>query len=370
MKDQLIPGSPIDPADIAELECVRTGMLTMGKFTELFEHEFAATVGAKHAVMVNSGSSANLLALSVLKTLVPSIRTVGVPAVTWSTTLAPVVQLGLTPVLLDVSTATLVVDKQLPPVDALMNVHLLGQLSPATAPYVIEDCCEALGTRNDGMHVGTQDDMGTFSFYFAHHLTTIEGGMVVTNNDDYYEELLMQRAHGWIRDLPESRQQYWADRYPEIDPRFLFPTLGYNLRPIEIQAELGLRQLKHLARWHRRRSEIAAVYQEAVGPEFIPYQITPRSTHSWFAFPLVLREGGTDARKKLTHAFRIADIPTRPIVGGNLAAHPFMERFGIRNTDPLDNARHVQRHGLYLPISQLFSDSQVNLIADAIRHWR
>lgn len=372
MAEKLFQGTPIGASTVRDLECVRTGMLTMGRFTREFEESFAATVGSKYAVMVNSGSSANLLAVSVFKQAFPRITRIGVPAVTWSTTLAPLVQLGLTPILLDVDLETLCcVRPSIDAVDGLFNVHLLGNPSPVYREFMIEDCCESLGTRNnEDKHVGNRGQFGTYSFYFAHHLTTIEGGMVTTNDEGLYEELVMQRAHGWIRDLPAERQEYYRKKYPDIDDRFLFPTLGYNLRPTEIQAELGLRQLKYLPEWQLRRFEIAMKFRDAADASgrFLPYRCN-RGVHSWFAYPLVLRDGGVAARKRLQEYFKLAEVPSRPIVGGNLAAQPFMQRFGIQNKQPLDNAEHVQRHGLYVPISQMLDDDQVMRTTDAIGSW-
>jgi CDP-6-deoxy-D-xylo-4-hexulose-3-dehydrase len=381
MKDQLVPQPPFGPETLRELECIKSGELSMGRFVKAFETEFAKYLGVGYAVMVNSGSSANLLAVSVLKTLDPRIKTVGIPAVNWSTSIAPVVQLGLTPILLDVNPRTLVVGDADPmtQLDVMFNVHLLGQPStPSYGPgrrprYQIDDCCEALGTHvaqgSFSAMAGAQlCDMGTFSFFYSHHLVTIEGGMITTNSDALYEELVMQRAHGWTRDLPAARRQAWEQENPEIDPRFLFPTLGYNVRPMEIQGELGLLQLPQLEAWHARRVAIATQLRQAVPAGFLPYDLNP-GRHSWFAFPLVLEAGGVARRKLLVNHFQMADIATRPIVAGNLAAQPFMQRFGIRNLSCLPHARHVQTHGIYLAISPFMTDAAVENVCQTLSAW-
>ena len=380
MKDQLVPSPPFGPETLQQLECIRTGELSMGRFVQMFETEFAKYVGTKYAVMVNSGSSANLLAVSVLKTLYPEIQTVGIPAVNWSTTIAPVVQLGLTPILLDVMPDTLVLSHAAPRCDVLFNCHLLGQppvVEPTNCRFLLEDCCEALGTHygepssrsgTAGNHVGTNCDMGTFSFFYSHHLVTIEGGMIVTDSSKLCEELRMQRAHGWTRDLPPERQKYWSERSPHIDPRFLFPTLGYNVRPMEIQGELGLKQLPLIEEWHTRRFNIATQLRQATPNGFLPYRVNT-GRHSWFAYPLVLTDGGAARRSQLVNHFKLAEIATRPIVAGNLAAQPFMQRFGIRNLDPLPVADHIQRHGIYLAISPFMSDDAVTRTCDALAAW-
>lgn len=372
MNNNLIPTAPFSSNDIASLECIRTGQLSMGRFTRQLEQEFAAHVGTKYAVMVNSGSSANLLALSALKTLHPEIKTVGLPAVTWSTTLAPIVQLGLTPVFLDVQLDTLTLGDKYYGCDVLFNVHLLGQPSPALTnmtSFVLEDCCESLGTHyNGGSHVGTKCTAGTFSFFYSHQMVTIEGGMVVTSSEDYYEELLMQRAHGWIRDLPEHRRAYWQQRHPDIDSRFLFPSLGYNMRPTEINAELGLRQLPYLEEWHNRRLDIAIRMRQATTDGFLPYRINP-GRHSWFAYPLLLERGGLERRARLVKHFEMADIPTRPIVAGDLTSQPFMAKYGLQCIKPLNNSRYIQHNGIYLAISPFMTDEYVTRVCDAIAAW-
>lgn len=385
MKDQLVPHPPFGPETLQQLECIRTGELSMGRFVKAFETEFAKYVGTKYAVMVNSGSSANLLMVSVLKTLNPDIRTVGIPAVNWSTSIAPVVQLGLTPVLLDVDRRTLVLPfhgLDCHDVDVLFNCHLLGQPSHVYSPrhrFLLEDCCEALGSHyspggggtgefGTGRHVGSACDMASFSFFYSHHLVTIEGGMITTSSDAIYEELVMQRAHGWIRDLPQDRQEFWTSRNPQIDPRFLFPTLGFNVRPMEIQGELGLRQLPHVEGWQAKRFEIATRLRQATPDGFVPYKLC-EGRHSWFAYPLVLEEGGTERRRRLSRHFQLAEIATRPIVAGNLAAQPFMQRFGIRNLSPLPEAHHVQQHGIYLAISPFMSDAAVQHVCDTLAAW-
>lgn len=381
MKDQLVPNPPFGPETLQQLECIRSGELSMGRFVKAFETEFAKYVGTRYAVMVNSGSSANLLSISALKTLHPEIETVGIPAVNWSTTIAPVVQLGLKPILLDVDLSTLVLRQHVDErCDVLFNCHLLGQppqVDTGTFKYVIEDCCEALGTHygpagrdtfGTGRHVGSDCDMGTFSFFYSHHLVTIEGGMVTTNSPELYEELVMQRAHGWIRDLGAERMKFWADRHPELDPRFLFPTLGYNVRPMEIQGELGLKQLPFVEEWQTRRFNIATQIRQATPDGFLRYKIG-EGRHSWFAYPLVLAEGGVARRQALVNHFQLAEIATRPIVAGNLAMQPFMQRFGIRNLAPLTNARHVQQHGIYLAISPFMPLAAVSNVCETLSAW-
>ena len=251
----------------AEFDAARSvldsGQLTMGARCRAFERAFARFIGVEHAVMVNSGSSANLLVMFALANpLVPAKgfpgrilpnREVIVPALTWSTTIWPVLQIGATPVFVDCDPRTL----QMRPEDieaaitektsAIVVVHVLGgavdmssveQIARRHGLWLFEDTCESLGVAWSGKMVGSFGHLASFSFYFSHHITTIEGGMITTNDGELANLLRAMRAHGWIRQM-DGREQI-AARYPDIDPRFLFLTTGFNLRPIEINAAIGL----------------------------------------------------------------------------------------------------------------------------------
>src|SRR5207249_440163 len=204
--------------------------------------------GSRFAVMVNSGSSANLLALSVLTNRanpdhIESGSEVITPAVTWATTVYPIANVGCTPVLVDVDPRTFnIIPEQAekaigPKTKAIVPVHLLGspcqierirKIADTNDLYVIEDACESTGAEFQGKKVGRFGDMGTFSFFLSHHISTIEGGMIVTNDDALFENLKAMRAFGWVRDLQDKKK--YASANKRIDPRFLFVTSGYNLR--------------------------------------------------------------------------------------------------------------------------------------------
>ncbi|MCH7929865.1 MAG: DegT/DnrJ/EryC1/StrS family aminotransferase, partial [Proteobacteria bacterium] len=239
-----------------------------------FEEAFSALLGAEHAVMVNSGSSANLLAMSALTNPQRSNRlhtgdSVAVPAVCWSTSLWPIIQMGLRPVLVDIDPETL--NLSIPDferaisergIKAIMMVHTLGNstelgefldLVERHGLFLIEDTCESLGSTIDGKYLGTIGDFGTFSFYFSHHMTTIEGGMVLAKTTEDVDLLRALRSHGWSRE--QSRRSEMELENPDIDPRFLFVIVGYNLRPMEIQAAFGLEQLSRLSTMNESRRE-------------------------------------------------------------------------------------------------------------------
>ena len=236
------------------VEAMVTTWVTMGKRVRAFEEAFAAWIGTRHAVMVNSGSSANLVGLAAL-VHTGRLRLgdeVLVPAVAWSTSLFPVAQCGLRPVLVDVDPDTLCVDVGLaaeaigPRTRGAIGVHLLGQPADVAGLQdldlvVLEDACAAHGAQVAGRRCGGLGAVGTFSFFFSHHITTVEGGMIVTDDHAVAEAARALRAHGWIRELDERDAH--AAAHPEIDPRFLFTAAGWNLRPTEMAGAFGLRQL-------------------------------------------------------------------------------------------------------------------------------
>lgn len=341
--------------------------VTMGAQVKEFEARFARYVGVQHAVMVNSGSSANLLALSVLSNsaVQQGLRSgdeVIVPAVTWSTTIAPILQQGCVPVLVDVDPATL----NLRPEDlaaavsertrAIMPVHLLGNpvdMGPLMSfarergLKVVEDTCESLGSSIDGRVVGSFGDFGTFSFYFSHHITTIEGGMLVTNDAHLADLARSVRAHGWTRDMTTRSEFEKAN--PWVDPRFLFVNLGYNLRPMELQAAFGLVQLDRLEEFNESRRANARYLLDRMRPladdlTFVTEQRGGRST--WFGFTVMASSGGV--RRRLAAYLESQGIATRPIVAGNLALQPAFRDNPHRTVGHLAGATRVGEQGLFI----------------------
>jgi CDP-6-deoxy-D-xylo-4-hexulose-3-dehydrase len=349
------------------LECLLDQQVTMGSRVREFERNFADFMGSRHAIMVNSGSSANLLAMSVLASdriphgLRPGDEVI-VPAVTWATTIAPVLQLGCVPVLVDIDEDTLnlrpqdLADAISPRTRAIFPVHLLG--NPIDMPalmdvaaehdlFVIEDTCESLGSTIAGRKVGSFGQFGTFSFYFSHHITTIEGGMLVTDDDDLADLARSMRAHGWTRDMTNRDELEAAS--PWIDPRFLFVNLGYNLRPTELQAAFGLVQLRRLEEFNEQRHTNAQYLVQALSDladelRFVTEQEGGRST--WFGFTVMTRDGET--RRALSSFLESRKIATRPIVAGNLAVQPAFRDNPHRTVGTLVNATSVGERGLFI----------------------
>lgn len=370
------------------LDALLTQNVTMGSRVLEFERAFAEMMGSRHAIMVNSGSSANLLAVSVLAQAVLDGHLkqgdeIIVPAVTWSTTIAPILQLGCVPVFVDIDEDTLnmrpeSIDQAMSDrTRAVMPVHLLGnpvdmdpliERARANDLWVIEDTCESLGTEISGRKVGSFGHFGTFSFYFSHHITTIEGGMVVTDDDELNDLARSLRAHGWSRDM-STREQLEADS-PGIDPRFLFVNVGYNLRPMETQAAFGLVQLRRLAEFNDARRDNATALSEALHPysdrlRLINEQEGGRST--WFGFSVIT--DSAEERVKLRDHLEARSIATRPIVAGNLALQPAFKNQPHRVVGDLAVATRVGERGLFIGNHPSLTSSQIDHVITAFRDF-
>jgi CDP-4-dehydro-6-deoxyglucose reductase, E1 len=378
------------------ISCMATllsGQLTMGEKVRQFEREFAAWCGARHAVMVNSGSSANLLALSVLtnplrRAHLKAGDKVAVPAVCWSTSLWPVLQTGLVPVLVDVDPRTL--NLSMPALraalarhdlKAVLMVHVLGNstelpellaLAEERGLVLVEDTCESLGSTFDGRMLGTLGSFGTFSFYFSHHMTTIEGGMVLAATDEDYDLLKCLRAHGWSRE--QSNRVELERAHAHIDPRFLFVNVGYNLRPMEIQAAFGLEQLKRLADMNRERranvERIRAAFARHPrwrGQLHFP-AATSRLDPCWFGFPFLVDAALDFDYRRFTASLLQQGVDTRPIVSGNMALQPAVRHFNVElGMGPFAGAQAIHDRGLFIGChARALADATIGRLVDLI----
>lgn len=380
----------------AAIDVLRSGFVTMGSKCLEFEAAFAEYMGVKNAVFVNSGSSANLLAFFALanadcpslkfghKRLLPGSEVI-VPAVTWSTTIWPIVQAGGVPVLVDSDPNTLqmkpesvrraISDKTVGicPVHVLGNAVEMGDIlsiAKECGLWVMEDTCEALGTRYDGKFVGTIGDIGTFSFFFSHHITTIEGGMVVTDNDDLAELLRCQRAHGWTRHL-KNRKEVEA-QFPAIDPRFLFINTGFNVRPTELNAAFGLHQIQKLSNFNQRRVEIAQRWIEDFSHliesgAMVPMRATAKTDATWFGFPVLCESA--ELRKNLQAYLESKGIETRPVICGNLARQPAFKRVPHRIAGELAGADAVMDRGLFWGSHPLMTDAEIEYVSRTVKSF-
>ena len=360
--------------------------VTMGKKVKLFEDSFAKYNGVKYAVMVNSGSSANLLALSVLSH--PEVKKIQrgdeiiTPAVTWATTVYPIVNVGAKPVFVDVDIETYTIDTKLiesaisKKTSALMPVHLLGnpcdmnKLSDLTKNHdlvMIEDTCEAHGAEFGGKKVGSFGDMSTFSFFMSHHITTIEGGMLLTNNEQFYELAKSMRAFGWTRDLKNKKK--FIKENKGIDERFLFVNLGFNLRPTELQGAFGIHQIKKLDKFIKIRKDNAKYLNKRFSGLddifFIPKEI-PGTKHSYFCYPLTIKENVSFNRAELVKFLEKRNIETRPIMAGNMVEQPVTRSLDYKVHKTLKNSELIMKNGFFVGNHQDIEKPQREYVADSI----
>jgi CDP-6-deoxy-D-xylo-4-hexulose-3-dehydrase len=350
------------------------GQLTMGPCVKEFESEFSKFIDAPHSVMVNSGSSSNLLAWSAItnparKRHLKLGSKVAVPAVCWSTSLWPIVQTGLVPVLVDVDPRTLNMSMssfklslRKHNIKAVMMVHVLGNstemgellnLVKENDLILVEDTCESLGSKYRGRYLGTLGDFGTFSFYFSHHMTTIEGGMIVVRSKEDYDLLKCLRTHGWSRE--QSNKEELESKHKNIDSRFLFINMGYNLRPMEIQAAFGLEQIKRLEIMNANRCENVKKLKRS----FIKHSLwknqlqfplpTKDLDPCWFGFPFLIKQELKGGRKKFTRDLLKRGIDTRPIISGNMALQPAVKIFNVDlSMGPFKGAQLIHERGFFV----------------------
>ncbi len=351
----------------AVVECMRSTQVTSGEKVRAFEKAFMSG-----AVACNSGSSANLLAISALVSTgrLNAGDEVIVSALSWSTTVWPLIQHGLVPVFVDCD-RTLCIS---PPdvraamtgkTRAVMPVHVYGtpcdmdeiqKICRDARLVLIEDCCEALGAEYEGRPVGTFGDVATFSFYYSHHITTMEGGIAVTLDRDLAETMRIQRAHGWVRDCENPER--WTKEHPGFDPKFLFVDIGYNLRMTEPQAAMGLCQLPKLKGIVERRRENLKRYHEAL--PWLPAQIH-RPGSSCFGFNFFVED-----RDRVAKGLNAAGIETRPIIAGNLARQPALKRYPHRVFGTLMNADQVLDHGLSVGCHQGVTEEDIGRVAKTL----
>lgn len=352
---------------IAAVDVLLSTKVTMGPKVKGFEREYAVKFGYSHSVMNNSGSSANLLAVAAaanpaFKGHLKSGDEVIVPALSWSTTVWPLIQCNLVPVVVDIDPNTLNIDPDEveraigPKTRGIMPVHVYGNPCDMSALtdicrrhdlMLIEDCCEAMGAWYDGVPVGKFGLVGTFSFYFSHHITTLEGGMCVTEDFEFAEVMRSLRAHGWTREL-EDRERY-LKQYPDIDPRFLFINVGYNLRATELQGAFGSVQLPKLDTFVETRRENTEAWRKDLKrwDEFFLFQeYTPKAISSCFGFPMTLKDDAPFTVREFMAYLNAVSIETRPIIAGNIAVQPALKLYPHRVSGDLKNSTRVMVGGV------------------------
>lgn len=382
---------PFDEDEVTDaIDSLLTTYVTMGTKVRNFERLWAEYIGMKDSVMVNSGSSANLIALSALssRSLDNRIKKgteIITPALTWSTSVFPIINIGCIPKLIDVNKSEFIIDIETikeaisPNTSAIMPVHLLGNpvdmhaimdLAEDHKLWVIEDCCEAHGAAIGDRKIGSFGHVSTFSFFYSHHITTIEGGAVLSNDEEILNEMRSQRAHGWVRERSDRKEV--EEEFNSIDPRFLFTTRGYNLRPTEIQGAFGIHQVKKLDRFLRKRHKIVDFWLRELAKYskyfYLPFQ-REGTTHAWFGFPLIAKEDAPFNIRELGEFLEANNISTRPIMGGNITRHPALNNndYLIHNT--LENADYIMDHGIFISNHQDLREQDINLLIETIEKF-
>jgi CDP-6-deoxy-D-xylo-4-hexulose-3-dehydrase len=396
----------LDGLSESEIEMVcdifRSGNLTMGSYVAKFESEFANRFGVKHAVMVNSGSSANLLALEAfVDTLTPqqysdrSKYSIAVPAVLWPTSLWPVIQLGFRVLLIDTLPNSLEIDLDqlvlakrelgdrligavlIHPLGKSLDLERIQTIREEFGLFILEDNAESLGSGDNQRFAGTVGDFGTFSFYYSHHITTVEGGMVVTNDDKQADNLRSMRAHGWTRNRMDKN--LIQVQFPELPKDFLFVTSGYNFRPMEFQGALGSSQLTQLETFIEMRisnakriheatkntifSLIAADSSSTEISETTRGKIIPRP-HSWMALPIHCSLG-ISASQQVQKILTERGISTRPLLAGDFSSQPAGQHPMISSYRDLSNSKALYASSFMVGNHHNYSDEQMNYLSNA-----
>ncbi|WP_409523334.1 DegT/DnrJ/EryC1/StrS family aminotransferase [Nitrincola sp. MINF-07-Sa-05] len=376
--------------DQKELDAIQrvidSDMYTMGKNVAEYEKQFAGYFGSKYAVMVSSGSTANLLMIAALFfTQNPKLKRgdeVIVPAVSWSTTYFPLQQYGLKVKFVDIDPDTLNIDLQKlesaisDSTKAILLVNLLGNPNDFDAIQemvsgkdilILEDNCESMGAEYKGKKAGSFGLMGTFSSFFSHHIATMEGGCVITDDEELYHILLCIRAHGWTRNLPKENKVSGIKSDDPFEESFKFILPGYNVRPLEMSGAIGLEQLKKLPDFVAVRRQNATLFQQLFSDHpFLTIQ-KEIGDSSWFGFSMVINPGAPFTRKQMVAAMQEAEIECRPIVTGNfLKNKEVLEYFDYEVGSSMEAAEHIDQNGLFVGNHQVSLDKELHYLKSIV----
>jgi CDP-6-deoxy-D-xylo-4-hexulose-3-dehydrase len=347
---------------------------TQSKYVKKFEEDWSKWLGVKHTVFVNSGASANYIMASILKEIKGGGEVI-VPPIGWVSDVAPLVNLGLTPVFVDIDLENMAITYE--NIKEAINektigitlVHALGfnALSDELLDLVkeknlilIEDCCESHGATHNGIKIGNFGLMSNFSFYFGHHITTVEGGVVCTNDEKVYQLAKMFRSHGMTREASSEVREEYASKYPDLNPLFTFAVPGYNLRNTEFNAVLGLEQINKLDFAVQKRADNLKIWLDNLNSlrYFVEYELAGNSS---FALPLILKEKNKDLLDRVCRSLEENGVEYRTGTagGGNQARQPYLEKYDYKVFRELDVANHVHDYGLYIGNHTDLTDEQI-----------
>ncbi|TSA57087.1 DegT/DnrJ/EryC1/StrS family aminotransferase [bacterium] len=372
---------------LAAVDSLCSFRTTMWEKTAAFECQFAQAHGITEAIMVNSGSSADLLIAFAMinpqaKLLKPGDEIL-VPSVTWPTQIWSAMMAGLKVRFVDTDPVSLNMDlKDLeakigPRTRAISLVHLMGNpcdmerilaLSQKHDLTLIEDCCEALGAKFDGQPVGTFGLAGAFSFFFSHHITTMEGGMIICRDQELSDLFRLLRAHGWAR----NARYVQVNRQDDLDPRYMFLNWGFNVRPTELQAGFGLEQMKRLPAFHAQRLKNATYIKKYLSKHtdlMCTPEVHPKAECSWFALPIMLTASCPFLKTELLSYLEEQGVETRPIVAGNLARQPVCQMFPELQGTDLPGADEVHARGFYMGIHPFDSQKDLDRLVETFEKF-
>ena len=378
----LSPNSFSNEDIIKGIQILLSGKITMSSLTKKFEYEFAKYIGAKYALMVNSGSSANLLStFALINPLKKNRLKKGdeclIPSLCWSTSLWPIVQAGLIPKFVDILPSTLNISieeikkKITTKTKAIMAVHVLGnstnmdllnEIINKNKLYLIEDTCESLGSKYGNKFLGNFGNFGTFSFYYSHQITSGEGGMITCNNTDDYRIIHSLRAHGWDRGLNNNKNN------------FNFINSGFNVRPSEIAAAIGYNQFKRLNKFKKirfaNRNKIISSLKNSDKwkNQFTFIDATKKLQPSWFGLPILINKKFLYKKKIFLDYLNNNGIETRPIISGNFVNQKSIKLYGLNpNKDKFKGAQEVEERGFFIGIHiDAITDKKLIFIRDKL----
>lgn len=395
-------GSVYDEKEItAAVNTLLDGWLGFGKNGHAFEDKFADTIGKKHAIMVNSGSSANLVAISALSSkqlknpIKPGDEAI-TTATTFPTTFNPILQNGLRPTVVDVELGTY--NANIDQIEDAINektkliilAHTLGnpldmdrltEIARDNDIYIIEDACDALGSKFNGNMCGSFGTFGTFSFYPAHHITTGEGGAIVTDDENLSRIAISIRDWGrgcfcrWNESNPlgacNARFGIDLDGIP-YDHRYTYTNIGYNLKPIDLQAAMGLEQLKKLPDFTEKRKKNFRIFFEEFSCHeefFMLPESHPKADPSWFSFPLTVKECAPFNRNDIVKFLEKNSIQTRVMFAGNILRHPAYKGIDIRVAENLKNSDIVMKNTFFIGIYPGIDEQRISYMLEKIREF-
>lgn len=373
---------------ISALDSLLDLNISQGKKVKEFEKSYSEYVGMDYGVAVNSGSSANLLALTslVMSGILPKGSEVIVPAATFTTVISPIIQAGLKPVFVDVEMDTYNVSSK--SIEAaitdstglIMVVHSLGNpanmgeimaISEKHNIPVFEDCCEAHGAAIDGKRVGSFGIISAWSFFVAHNMTTGEGGMVNTRDPKLYYILRSIREFGRLLDVDKSMERFgYSDEYlKDYDERYVFENIGYNVRMTDIAASLGIEQLKKLDDYNNTRARVAQDYTKGLAhhSEYLRMPNIPEGYfHSFYGFTILVNDGAPFTRKEIITYMESKNIETRAFMGGNLSIQPAYRELGIRIAGDLTNTNKLSDDAFFIGCHPFLNDDAINYVIRTI----